>query len=161
MFNKLALLVIFSVPCTSCSLVTEPAKEAAKDWWDDNGKKVVTDAADAAKEYWEEHREEIINSAIDAARDISDKSVEAATAYVDAKLQAQRDTVVNKLIENGAQFEQIDTDKDGYVSDEELQAYVTANPMALWYAGGALAGWWGLWQLRKRMPAGKAQQPES
>ena len=161
MFTKATLLLVLSIPFTSCSLVTEPAKEAAKDWWDDNGKKVVTDATDAARDYWEKHKEEIINSAIDAAKDLSDKSIEAATAYVDQKLQAQRDVVVNKLIDNGANFSDIDADKDGIVSDEELQDYVTRNPMALWYAGGALAGWWGLWQLRKRMPASKQQQPQS
>jgi hypothetical protein len=156
MFSR--LLLCFTLALTpSCSLVTEPAKDAAKEWWDDNGKSVVTDAADAAKKYWEEHKEEIINSALDAAKELSDKSVEAATAYVDQKLQAQRDVVVNKLIDNGADFYDIDADKDGIVSDEELQDYITRNPMALWYAGGAIAAWWGVWQLRKRMPAPKPQ----
>lgn len=155
------LLLCFTLALTpSCSLVTEPAKDAAKEWWDDNGKSVVSDAADAAKKYWEEHKEEIINSAIDAAQKLSDSAVIQATLYVDQKLQEQRDKVVAKLIENGATLEEIDKDLDGVVSDEELQNYVTRNPMALWYAGGAIAAWWGVWQLRRRMPAPKPQ-PQS
>jgi hypothetical protein len=154
--NKFLMCLALTI-LPSCSLVTNPAKDAAKEWWEDNGKNVVTDAVDAAKDYWDKHKEEIINSALDGAKQLSDSAVIQATAYVDAKLQEQRNKVVAKLIENGATLQEIDKDLSGEVSDEELQDYVTRNPMALWYAGGAIAAWWGIWQLRRRMPTPKPQ----
>jgi hypothetical protein len=156
MFSKL-LVCATLIALPSCSLVTEPAKDAAKEWWEDNGKNVVTDAVDAAKDYWDKNKEEIINSALDGAKQMSDSALVQATAYVDSKLQEQRNKVVAKLVENGASLEEIDKNLDGLVSDEELQDYITRNPMALWYAGGAIAAWWGIWQLRRRMPAPKTQ----
>ena len=144
----LASLLVFS---TSCSVITEPAKEAAKDWWSENGKNVVTDAANAAKNYWDKNKEQIIESAVNAARAVGEAQLEKAMAYVDQKLQEQRDRAVTKLIENGAKLEDIDYNRDGKVSDEELQNYVESNPMALWYAGGALAAWWSLLQIRKKI----------
>lgn len=145
------MCAILSLPLTSCGMFTSTAKQAAKDWWEENGKTVVTDASDAAKKYWEDHKEELINSAVDAAKKLSDKSAEEARAYVDQKLQEQRDVVVAKLVENGAKKEDIDTNKDGTITDEEIQNYVAGHPLSLWYAGGVLAAWWGLWQLRKRL----------
>ena len=151
MLNKFLMCAVLSLPLGSCGIVTDTAKQAAKDWWDENGTKVVTDASDAAKKYWEENRDEIINSAVDAAKKLSEKSAEEARLYVDQKLQEQRDIVVAKLVANGAKKEDIDSNKDGTITDEELQGYITKNPLTLWYAGGVLAAWWGLWQLRKRI----------
>jgi hypothetical protein len=143
------------------------AKEAAKEWWDENGKVVVTDAATAAKDYWDSKKGEIVAEAKEIAQQVGDKALAEARAYVDTKLAEQRQATVRKLLDSGVKFGEIDTDGDGSITDAELEAYLKTNPMALWYGGAALAGWWALWQLRKRMgnvgttPATKAPATNS
>lgn len=153
---KSSLILCALLTLTSCSITTK-AKEAAKEWWDENGKVVVTDAANAAKQYWDEKKGEIIDSTKEFAKGVGDSALAEAKAYVDAKLAEQRNATIKKLLDSGVKFSDIDTNNDGEITDEELDAYIKSNPLALWYGGAALAGWWALWQLRKRMGTGVQQ----
>lgn len=155
-YVKSSLILCALLTLTSCGITTK-AKEAAKEWWDENGKVVVSDAADAAKQYWNEKKGELLDSAKEAAKGLSDSALAEAKAYIDNKLTEQRNASVKRLIDNGAKFSDIDVNGDGQITDEELDTYVKSNPLALWYGGAALAGWWALWQLRKRMGTGVQQ----
>ena len=141
MFLALAMLA-------SCGMITNTAKTAAREWWQENGKTVAADTAESAKKFWNENKGEIIATA-----------KENTIAYVDKKLGEQREKAIEKMIAAGAKREDIDADHNGTISDEEVEAYVKANPKMLWYGGGALAAWWALWQLKKRSAAASAQQP--
>lgn len=147
---KSFLILCAFLTLMSCSITTK-AKEAAKEWWDENGKVVVTDAANAAKDYWNEKKAELIDSTKEFAKGVGDSALAEAKAYVDLKLAEQRNAAIKKLTSSGVKFSDIDIDGDGQITDEELDAYMKNNPLALWYGGAALAGWWALWQLRKRM----------
>lgn len=135
---------------TSCS-ITRTAKEAAKEWWSENGKQVVTDAADAAKDYWNAKREELLSSSKEFAEKVGEKTLAEATAYIDVKLTSKRNEAVENLVKRGVSFEVLDANGDGTVSDEELDAYAKSNPLALLYGGTALAAWWVVWQVRRRL----------
>ena len=151
MFRNLCLwLTLLITPTqTSCS-IAEPAKQAAKEWWQENGRSVWMDLIVAAQNYWTANESKIIGKVLEAAEKLALKSKEEAIAYIDIKLGEQREAVVTALVKSGSTREEIDTNLDGSITDEELQAYMLAKPSKLWSAGGVAAAWWLLWRARKK-----------
>ena len=148
MFSWLALVGLLLLQ--SCSIAAT-AKEAAKQFWEEEGHRVMTDAGNAAKDYWNANKDNIIKGAKDEATKIGLETLAKANTYTDSKLADQRAKAVQNLLAHGVTMAELDTNSDGNVSDEELAAYVQKNPAkALQYGGVALGIWWALWQLLQR-----------
>lgn len=145
-----------AVSLSSCGAITRSAADAAKNWWEDNKTEVIASTAKAATTYWEENKEEIITQVLDVTED-----------YVDQKLQSRKEETVKRLLDKGYEREEIDTNGDGEITDDELAEFLKANPMALWATGlgGVLfLGLWYLKQMRDKKESEKkepAKQPTS
>ena len=140
-------------------MIKETAKEAGKEWWQDNGKGAVDDALAVALKFFNENQNEIVKSALENASKLADKALEEAKAYIDTQLNKQREVVVGKLVANGATREEIDTNLDGQITDDEIQNYVLKNPFSLWYAGAALAAWYALKKGKEKLSPQVVQAP--
>lgn len=138
-------LLLFALAMPACGIWTN-AKTAAKEWWDENGKKVLDDAAGAAKDYWTSHKDDLIAGATEAAVKLTKKQMED-----------QRVAVLAKLTNAGYKTEDMDTDHNGVVDEAELALFLKSNPTALYYGGLGSIGLLGMWYLKQLLDKNKAQ----
>jgi hypothetical protein len=119
------LLLTLLIPLTSCGtirtavqnelkqqtpkLITAIVKGSTK-WWNTDGKKFVVD--------------------------LQSKTLAEAKSYADKKLEGMKDQIVTKLVAKGYKKENIDTNSDGKISQDEASNFLKSNPLALYSAGG-------------------------
>lgn len=152
--KRLFLMICLALSASglqSCSTIRKIAKDESKKFIEDYGKDIANSAYNTIKKWWETDGKAQLSEAL---AKIKNSTVEEAKKYIDEKLADNRMKIVSKLLADGYTIEEIDLDKDGKVSDDELAAFIKGHPFSLPSIGVLGLVFLALYYLSKKIKRG-------